>query len=86
MRYRLKRVISFRLPEEDYQALVRLCKKTQSRSFSEAARKVVHEWLQQGGAPRREVEDKLSELERRVAELTAQVEALGRRNCLTAGR
>jgi len=74
---RMGKMISFRVPEEDYQKLLRLCEETNVRSLSELGRIAMQHWLRHGSARSAvNLQRKVEELEQRVAELSAQLEVL----------
>ena len=73
----MDRMVSFRLPEEEYQELRRVCDEADSRSISDMARMAMHHWLKHGSAKSTaNLQQKVLELEARLAELSAMVESL----------
>jgi len=75
--HRLERMISFRVTDEEYQKLKELSEKANARSMSDIARTAMQHWLRHGStvAPDN-LQVKVLELERRIAELSAQLDRL----------
>ena len=74
---RLERMISFRVTDEEYQQLKQLSEQANARSMSDIARAAMQHWLRHGStvAPDN-LQVKVLELEKRIAELSAQLDRL----------
>ena len=68
---RMERVVSFRLSEEEYQQLLDFCRISNARSVSAAARSAMNRGLAHAERPEKDLGQKLEEIERRMASLTA---------------
>lgn len=78
MPMRRSRMISFRLSEEEYEALKGSCSQNGARSVSDLARSAMHQFLGNGRLPRpdRSFESELERLNGRIAMLDRAVERL----------
>ncbi len=80
--HRMDRMVSFRLPEDEYQELRRLCEEANSRSLSDMARLAIQHWLEHGSVvTETRLEDKVLELEQRVSDLSNRAAASGSPGC-----
>ena len=72
-----ERRVMFRVSEEEYDRLKRICLATELRSLSELVRQAVYYWLE-GGVPKsdEELRQQVLQLEQRVDSLRSQVEKL----------
>jgi len=73
---RRSRMISFRLSEEEYEGLKNVCVALGARSLSDIARDAVHRLLDDGTAPKRNVETELQLLGEKMAALDQEVRRL----------
>ncbi len=74
---RKSRMVSFRISDQDYQALIDSCLANSARSVSEVARTAVHEFLLNGrGHPGGNMDTKLEHLSSRLSVLDRAVERL----------
>ena len=75
----MERMISFRLSEQEYQQLRKMCVATRTRSISALVRGAMQHWLTEGNnGSGNDLDQKVLALEHQVAELTAEVEKLAR--------
>ena len=71
----MKRMVSFRLSDKQYKQFMEICKTTDVRSVSEAARNAMQFWLEHEATKvNGDLQLKLLLLEKQVAQLTAKVQ------------
>ena len=74
---RRTRSVNFRLSEEEYELLHRVCAASGARSLSDLARSAVSQLIgQNGGPPDRSLEGAVRRLDLQVAELSRQLQRL----------
>ena len=84
-------MVSFRVGDDEYRELTRLCKEGDFRSVSDMARLAMRHWMEHGPAvPSENLHGRVANIEERVAELTARIERLqrqfaGNTSCFAAG-
>ena len=69
-------MVSIRLLDDEYRQLKELCETTGARSVSDLAREAMFRLLGPPGESGQAVEDRLRQLDQKVARLDAQLEAL----------
>lgn len=73
----LKRMVSFRLSEEEYKQFLAVCDAYNARSLSQVARHAMHEWLRAREEERADdMAAKLDRLERRIQLLSTRIDQL----------
>lgn len=75
---RRSRMVSFRLSEEEYEGLKRICMDVGARSLSDVARDAVHRLLGSNAVPNRDLESQLMLLNGRMDALDHEVKRLSR--------
>lgn len=74
---KLERIVSFRLSPEEYDRVLQACATAKVRSVSELTRKALTEWMEHAQENNLDgLRQRIEQLERRVAELAAQVNLL----------
>lgn len=73
---RRTKMVSIRLLDDEYRQLKELCETTGARSVSDLAREAMFRLLSPPGEGGQAVEDRLRQLDQKVARLDAQMEAL----------
>ena len=82
MPHRMDRMVSFRLPAEDYQKFKLLCANNNCRSLSDLARTAMQHWLRYGFVNNAvNFEDRIGTLEQRLADLSSELH----RHCSNGG-
>ncbi len=69
-------MVSFRLSEEEYEGLKRICMDVGARSLSDIAREAVHRLLGSDAAPNKNLENQLTLLNGRMDALDHEVKRL----------